>query len=242
VTFSHHILKIALLISLINGTLYAISFSDFINDKDCSQIIDKDFLTICYSYDLKSALAVSYTLEGDLVNELNIKNRPNFTLEILLESHQRASYSDYTNSGYDRGHLAPDASFDWSNESLRATYSLANIIPQVPEVNRLLWVKAESYARDMAIKLGSVNILNIVKYAEIPKRIGDNNIAVPSAYYKVLFSKEKEYEQCFYYQNIPVINTSNDTLLEHEVSCASLYSQEKKDYGFLVPIITILSL
>ena len=37
--------------------------------------------------------------------------------------------------GYDVGHLANDASFDYNKETLYDTYSTANVIPQLPEIN-----------------------------------------------------------------------------------------------------------
>ena len=193
--------------------------SQFINDVLCDTIIDKVFLNICYSYDLKVAKSVAYTLDGDLVNDPNIQARPSFYEEPSLDNDQRASTSDYTNSGYDRGHLAPDAAFDWSQESLDATYSLANIIPQVPEVNRDMWVDVELYARDKAVELGSVNILNIVKYNTTPNRIGTGGIAVSIGFYKVLYNNDESYKECYYYANEPNANSASDVLASHEVNC-----------------------
>ncbi len=196
--------------------------SKFINGSKCDTIIDKEFFKICYSYNYKAAKSVAYTLDGDLVNETNIKERPFFYEEEELDPSQRAKYSDYTNSGYDRGHLAPDAAFDWSRESLEATYSLANIIPQIPEVNQDMWVKVEKYARDKAVELGAVNILNIVKYSSNPKRIGEDKIAVSKGFYKVLYNEDESYKECYYYENKLNANSSSDTLSSHKVSCATV--------------------
>ena len=193
----------------------------FINHSVCDKIIDKQFFDVCYSYNLKAAKAVAYRLDGDLVNEKNIKDRPNFYAEPTLKDNQRATTSDYTNSGYDRGHMAPDAAFDWSQESLEATYSLANIIPQIPKVNRDMWVDVEKYARDKAVDLGYINVVNVVKYTTKPTRIGDDAIAVSYGFYKVLYNNNENYEQCYYYANKDN-NSSNDKLSLHEVNCDSV--------------------
>ena len=190
----------------------------FINENNCSQVLDKEFLVICYDYTLKVARAVTYTLEGDLVNELNIQERPSFYEEELIDEPYRAKYSDYTGSGYDRGHMAPDAAFDWSQESLEATYSLANIIPQAPKVNRYMWVDVEAYARDKAVELGEVEVVNVVKYdSNYTKYIGEDNISVSVGYYKILFNKEESYEECFYYANDINSSTEGDNLSKHKV-------------------------
>ncbi len=194
--------------------------SKYINGKKCNQIVDKEFFEICYDYKLKAAKAVSYTLNGDLVNELNIKERPKFYEEETIDEQYRAKYSDYTNSGYDRGHLAPDAAFDWSEENLKATYSLANIIPQVPEVNQKTWVKIEKYARDKAVELGEVNILNLVKYNSNPKFIGEDKIAVSIGFYKILYNKSLNYNECFYYLNDK--SNLDENISSHKVNCSEI--------------------
>jgi endonuclease G len=196
--------------------------SKFMNETVCDVIIDKEFLEICYDNELKAAKSVAYSLDGDLVNELNINERPYFYEEESVASRYRAHYSDYTNSGYDRGHMAPDAAFDWSAESLEATYSLANIIPQIPEVNQQMWVDVEGYARTKAVELGRVNILNIVKYNTTPNRIGTNGIAVSEGFFKVLYNEDDGYEECYYYANEPNDNSLSDKLATHLVDCSTI--------------------
>ncbi len=193
--------------------------SKFINDSNCSQIIDKVFITICYDYKLKAARSVAYRLEGNLVNNPNIKKRPSFYKEPSLEKRYQIVTTDYTNSGYDRGHLAPDAAFDWSQESLDSVYSLANIIPQAPQVNRNMWSQVEEYAREKAVELGEVDVINIVKYAKRSKRIGKNRMAVSRGFYKILYNNEENYKECFYYSNRLNVSSRDDNISKHNINC-----------------------
>ena len=197
--------------------------SRFLNDEECDTIIDKEFIEICYDYDFKAAKSVAYTLEGDLVNETNIKERPSFYEEESLDEDVRASRYDYTNTGFDRGHMAPDAAFDWSEESLESTYSMANIIPQIPYVNREMWTDVEKYARRKAVDLGEVKIINVVKYDEDDaERIGESKIAVSNGFYKVLYNEEEEFEECYYYANKEYDDESKDKLEYHLVDCSEV--------------------
>ncbi len=189
----------------------------FLNSDNCDQIIDKVYLKICYDYNLKAAKSVVYKLEGDLVDEENIKERPRFYAETLIDEPYRVYSYDYKNSGYDKGHLAPDAAFDWSQESLEATYSLANIVPQDKNVNQHQWVKVEEHARKEAKLLEEVNVVNVVVYALNPKRIGKDKIAVAKGFYKVLYNSKKNYKECFYYENNASVNDS--TLYGNRVDC-----------------------
>ena len=194
----------------------------FINESNCSQIIDNEFIVMCYDYKKKAVKAVSYTLEGDLMNELNIEERPSFYVEPKLKPKDRVSVTDYINSGYDKGHMAPDAAFDWSQESLEAVYTLANIIPQAPQVNRRSWAKLEAFVRKKAEELGELNVVNVVKYGERSRRMGKHRMAISKGYYKVLYNREENYEECFYYSNKLGVSADNDVLEDHAVSCATV--------------------
>jgi len=179
----------------------AIDLSNYINKQNCDQIIDKKVYTICYSYKYKGAKYVSYTLYGSKVNKLNIKKRPKFYSEKLIPIKYRSKSSDYKYSGYDRGHLASDASFDYDKKVLSKVYTMANIVPQAPQVNRKLWLKAEKLERYIAVKLGNVNVINGVIYDETSKTIGKNKIAVPIAFWKMIYNDNNGYKRYFYFQN-----------------------------------------
>lgn len=216
--------KIALLTLLLFTTLLqATDLNQYINKQNCSQIIDKQVFTICYDYEAKGAKYVSYTLDGTLVNAVNIKKRSKFYTEKNLPNEYRSHNKDYTNSGYDRGHLANDASFDYDEKVVVKTYTMANIIPQAPNVNQKTWIKAEELERSVAVSLGSVNVLNGVVYSSNPLRIGKNKIAVPDAFWKMIYNDAKGYQKCFYYKNDLNTIAKDDKLKSHLVNCDILY-------------------
>jgi len=186
---------------------------------DYDREIDKEIYKIYYNDELKGALYVAYKLDGTLVNKTNIKKRPKFYSEKNIPVKYRSKSKDYKHSGYDRGHLAPDASFDYDKKALRKVYSMANIIPQAPTVNRRTWIKTEKLERKIAYKLGSANVVIGVEYSKDPKRIGKNKIAVPSAFYKRITNKSKNYDKCFYYKNDLDATSKGDKLKDHLVDC-----------------------
>src|SRR5215813_46614 len=61
------------------------------------------------------------------------------------------SPKDYTNSGYDRGHLCPSKDRSDTPENNQAVFTMLNIIPQSPDNNRGPWEKAERFERDLAL-------------------------------------------------------------------------------------------
>lgn len=58
-----------------------------------------------------------------------------------------AKTSDYTNTGFDRGHLCPSDDRDGSPDDNAATFLLTNIVPQAPRHNREVWKNLEDYER-----------------------------------------------------------------------------------------------
>ena len=218
-------MKIIFITIFLSIQIFATNISDFINKNNCDKVIDKQVFQICYSYKNKGAFYVGYELNGTLVNKANIKKRASFYNEKTIPMQYRSKSSDYKKSGYDRGHLAPDAAFDYNKKVLRKTYTMANVIPQVPRVNRYTWIKAERYARSIAYKLGRVTVINGVIYEDNPKRIGKNQIAVPSGYWKMIANDEQNFQKCFYYENNNDIITKKDKLKQHQVECSTLIKQ-----------------
>lgn len=105
-----------------------------------------------------------------------------------------ASDSDYTRSGYDRGHLAPAADMKASMGSMIASFFLSNISPQDPSLNRGLWSRLEEAVRKEAVRCGAVYVTSgPIFYTDRITRekifIGKNRIPVPDAFFKVLLVK-----------------------------------------------------
>jgi len=194
------------------------------NNRSCDRVFDTGSYTACYNFRNRTSSLVGYRLEGSKVGAVNIKKRPWFYEERSLPKNVRAHYKDYGKQrGLDRGHLASDASFDWSQKSLNDTYNMINIVPQYPFVNQKTWKKAEMYSRYVAKKLGYVDVLNVVVTPDSPLRIGYHRVAVPEGFYKVLYNDEKGFKRCFYYRNEIAPDVREDKLRNHLVDCDRVY-------------------
>jgi len=222
--FMLKLITLALVVTALPITASATQIQDFINKRNCDQVLDKKYYKICYDYNLKAATYVGYRLDGDLVNKVNIKKRPRFYPEKRIPKQYRATSSDYTHTGWDRGHLNSDANEDMSPKSLHSVYTMANIVAMAPAVNRKTWVKAEKYERKVAYKLGEIWVINGIDYSSNPPRIGRNHIAVPSAYWKIIYNN-KGFEKCFYYKNDPIRSAKGDKLRNHLIDCSKLKSR-----------------
>ncbi|HJZ58966.1 MAG TPA: DNA/RNA non-specific endonuclease, partial [Gemmataceae bacterium] len=72
----------------------------------------------------------------------------------LPKGFRRATPRDYTNSGFDRGHLCPRSDRDATKEAATATFVMTNIVPQAPNLNQKGWNDLEVYCRDLVWRKG----------------------------------------------------------------------------------------
>ena len=148
---------------------------------------DKEILYFgCYDAVNKGPHIIMYILTADRLEEPSVR-RPSvpFTQDrdggvlwtLLMENgYELPNHSDYSNSGYDRGHMAPNADFNNTLENALLTFFIANIWPQTPEVNRGTWLKAENETRELARLYLFIKVVIIVDEFSNKKV---NDISVP---------------------------------------------------------------
>jgi endonuclease G len=61
----------------------------------------------------------------------------------------KATTSNYTNTGFDRGHQCPSGDRTGSTTDNAATFLMTNIMPQAPNLNEITWESLESYCRTL---------------------------------------------------------------------------------------------
>ena len=93
---------------------------------------------------------------------------------------------DYQGSGYDRGHLAPAADMEWSEQAMEESFYYSNMSPQVPGFNRGIWKKLEEQVRQWAIDNQDIYVVTGPVLENNLSTIGPDKVSVPRYYYKVI--------------------------------------------------------
>lgn len=106
---------------------------------------------------------------------------------------RQAMREDYSNSGWDKGHLAPAADMKWSSNAMFESFYFTNICPQNHTMNERSWQKLEKYVRDMAEKYGRVWVVTgpIVDLGT-HGTIGRQEVVVPDSFFKALLIHDGE--------------------------------------------------
>lgn len=98
---------------------------------------------------------------------------------------------DYTNTGFDRGHLCPSDDRDAGAEDNSATFLMTNIVPQAPDLNRQTWRLLEEYCRQLVEEGNELYILAGV-YGKggsnsngSRSTIADGKVTVPARCWKI---------------------------------------------------------
>ncbi|WP_218081047.1 DNA/RNA non-specific endonuclease [Anthocerotibacter panamensis] len=126
---------------------------------------------------------VAWQLNQSWIGQADRQNdfRPDDTLP---QGFYAVTPSDYTGTGYDRGHQCPSADRTRSPADNSATFFMTNMIPQTPDLNRGPWEKLESYSRDLAAQGKELYIIAGVTGEK--ETIDGGRISVPARNWKVV--------------------------------------------------------
>jgi endonuclease G len=110
-----------------------------------------------------------------------------FHPESRLDPANRAENRDYANSGFDKGHLTPAGDMR-DADSQTQSFSLANMAPQAPKLNRGAWAHLEEHIRkDVKAGPDGFYVITGVLFEGAQTAFIHDRVAVPSAFYKLVY-------------------------------------------------------
>jgi len=144
--------------------------------------------TLSYNESRGTPNWVSYELDA---RQTGGQDRCNcFTADPLLPADKQILTSDYTNGGYDRGHMAKSADRTAGNTDNAATFYLTNIVPQMADMNQGVWANFENALSDSAAHGRAVYIITGPQYSRshgLTFLKNEGKVAVPDSTWKVAF-------------------------------------------------------
>ena len=112
---------------------------------------------------------------------------------------------EYRGSGYSRGHMAPAMDMRWDKTAMKECFYMTNMCPQDTKLNNDHWRVLEERVHRWAKRDKLIMVYTGPIMGKKPKMIGKNkqNIAVPDAFFKVLYAPEQNRSIAFIYPNSP---------------------------------------
>ncbi len=156
------------------------------------EIIKHKNYTLRYEEDYEVPAWVAYKLRGEYTKGVANRAGNQFIPDRKVKNNS-ALTGDYSNSGYDRGHMLPAGDFKCCQELMDETFFMSNIAPQVPDFNRGIWENIESRVRGWAVRDEEIFVVTGPVLRKGLPTIGRyNNVAVPEFFFKiVLFYQPK---------------------------------------------------
>lgn len=97
--------------------------------------------------------------------------------------------TDYSGSGYDRGHLCPAADQKWTPKAMLDCFSMANMCPQWPSLNSGAWNTLEQKCRSWAKRDSALIIVAGPIFERSNKKyLNRSDIRIPDAFFKVILA------------------------------------------------------
>ena len=148
-------------------------------------IIKKKAYIVSYNPDTKVPNWVAWHLT-DLHTDGPVGRSNAFFADYAVPS-PRATIEDYKGSGWSRGHMCPAGDNKWDSVAMAESFSLINVCPQNARLNSGLWNSIEIDCRTWAKRFQDIYIVcGPVFYRQGHEVIGDNEVYVPEAFFKVV--------------------------------------------------------
>ncbi|MEK6554333.1 MAG: DNA/RNA non-specific endonuclease [Bdellovibrionota bacterium] len=177
----------------------------------CDQVLYKKLYTVCYSKKHRQAFWTSHdlTLEsisGTAQRTDRFKADPDLDDPVLP--------TDYTRSGYDRGHLVPAGDMKLNGQAMADSFFMSNMSPQVPQMNRGLWSSLENTLRKWVKQFGDAWVITApVLYKGLQKL--PSGVSIPTQYYKIVYVPSQKMMAAFL---VPNINTTGHNFWDYVTS------------------------
>ena len=156
---------------------------------DDIRVIDRGEFKIGWSDSLRHPAWCAYHVTQD--EKFEDGKRPSFLVDASIKTAPKPDH--YTNSGYDRGHMAPNHAIAsrYGSVEQRKTFMMSNITPQSAELNRGVWRDLEHRIADLwTARYGEIWVI----VGAVPSSTGvclrNTTIDVPDAYFQVIIAQE----------------------------------------------------
>ncbi len=156
--------------------------------KPTNNLVRHTYYSLSYNEKNEEANWVYYTLTDSMVLNGGGERSNKFKVDQLVATGSAKS-SDYTKSGYDRGHLCPAADMGFNTTAMEESFLMSNVCPQAPDFNRGIWKELETEVRLWAKKEHKLYVVTGPVFKDDKGTIGQDNVVVPGYFFKIIYDE-----------------------------------------------------
>ncbi|MAT38020.1 MAG: nuclease [Ectothiorhodospiraceae bacterium] len=105
---------------------------------------------------------------------------------LLPDGWYRVNHSDYTNTGFNRGHMVRSEERTRNALDNRTTFFMTNVLPQTPDLNQGVWLDFEYWCEDMCKEQGMELYIIAGGIFHPPHDMLKGVVAVPDSCFKIV--------------------------------------------------------
>lgn len=167
--------------------------------------IDYKAITVYFNRSLRIPTCVAYQLTATMVamsDAPTAEKRKHYNFNADPNVAGSPDWGDYRKSGMTRGHMAPAMDMRWDRQAMSECFLMTNICPQIEKLNNGAWKHLEESVHRWARRDGAIWTYTGPIMGGSVRCIGPNaDIAVPAAFYKVLYAPAQQRAIAFVYDN-----------------------------------------
>lgn len=151
--------------------------------------------TVSYNSETLNPNWVAYELTREKSNGNVVTRKGYHFVQDVDFGVKQADYYDFSNSGWDKGHLAPAADMKWDATAMKDCFYFTNCCPQNHDFNSGIWENLENNVRSWARKFGKVYVVTGPIFTDNTYgKLGVNEVWIPDMFFKAcLAPKGAEY-------------------------------------------------
>ena len=153
-----------------------------------NDLVRHTYYTLSYNEKNEEANWVYYSLTDSMVLNGGGERSNKFKVDLLVATGSAKS-TDYTKSGYDRGHLCPAADMGFNSTAMEESFLMSNVCPQAPDFNRGIWKDLETEVRKWAKKEHRLYVVTGPIFKDDKGTIGQDNVVVPGYFFKIIYEE-----------------------------------------------------
>lgn len=112
-----------------------------------------------------------YISKDDWQNAANCEGASDPFHSDHMLSNPKLTRGNFSNTGHDRGHIAPRQAFSWNVCATYQTFSMANMSPQRAYLNQNIWMELEKQVLTWAIDEGPIYVVSGTTFNDFPYNI-----------------------------------------------------------------------